>query len=228
MSIDPKQVGAHILDPQTLNRYAYTRNNPLAYVDPDGRDLQKAWGYVKQFVNSISVKISVVGGVGEKVKVGANEAHIGIRGKYSLEVGGQGYLGEKNFQTSRSVEVGVEAGREHSPIKVGESVAVTQVTGTDYVGIGPKGEEPITKEVTDSIGGHSNSTSVGPETVGVGAEVAVGIGVGAEVNTTTEGIAAAKDAISEVRDSLKDPGPPPPPTPPAPPPCTSNDKNKKC
>ena len=30
-----------VIDPQRLNLYAYVRNNPLVYVDPDGRDLQK-------------------------------------------------------------------------------------------------------------------------------------------------------------------------------------------
>lgn len=57
-SPDPKQIGAHMLDPQTLNRYAYTRNNPLAYVDPDGRDLAKAWADVKTFASSIYIKVS--------------------------------------------------------------------------------------------------------------------------------------------------------------------------
>ena len=33
-TIDP--VGGRLADPQTLNRYAYARNNPLRYVDPTG------------------------------------------------------------------------------------------------------------------------------------------------------------------------------------------------
>jgi RHS repeat-associated protein len=37
---DPVAVtGLRLLDPQRLNRYAYARNNPLRYVDPNGRDL---------------------------------------------------------------------------------------------------------------------------------------------------------------------------------------------
>ena len=31
------QESKHLYDPQMLNRYSYTRNNPLIYVDPDGR-----------------------------------------------------------------------------------------------------------------------------------------------------------------------------------------------
>jgi RHS repeat-associated protein len=37
-SADP--IGGHYSDPQTLNKYAYVRNNPLRYVDPDGLDLK--------------------------------------------------------------------------------------------------------------------------------------------------------------------------------------------
>ncbi len=33
---------ADITDPQTLNKYAYVRNNPLRFVDPDGHDLAGA------------------------------------------------------------------------------------------------------------------------------------------------------------------------------------------
>ncbi len=37
-SPDPKPSSAKISDPQSLNRYAYVGNNPLAFVDPDGRE----------------------------------------------------------------------------------------------------------------------------------------------------------------------------------------------
>jgi RHS repeat-associated protein len=35
INLTPKRV----IDPQTLNKYAYARNNPLLYVDPTGRDI---------------------------------------------------------------------------------------------------------------------------------------------------------------------------------------------
>jgi RHS repeat-associated protein len=30
---------ADVLDPQTINKYCYVRNNPLKYIDPDGHDI---------------------------------------------------------------------------------------------------------------------------------------------------------------------------------------------
>jgi len=39
-SVDPIQIKKNrLLDPQRLNLYTYTRNNPLAFLDPDGRDV---------------------------------------------------------------------------------------------------------------------------------------------------------------------------------------------
>jgi hypothetical protein len=37
LSVDPENASAKEEDPQSWNAYAYTRNNPLKYTDPDGR-----------------------------------------------------------------------------------------------------------------------------------------------------------------------------------------------
>jgi RHS repeat-associated protein len=37
--VDPLHVGAALTDPQQWNRYAYARNNPLAWGDPSGRNI---------------------------------------------------------------------------------------------------------------------------------------------------------------------------------------------
>jgi RHS repeat-associated protein len=41
---DPKARSARKIDPQSWNRYAYTLNNPLKFVDPDGMDVVLAAG----------------------------------------------------------------------------------------------------------------------------------------------------------------------------------------
>jgi RHS repeat-associated protein len=38
MSVDPKASSGHLADPQSWNRYAYAGNDPLAFVDPDGKE----------------------------------------------------------------------------------------------------------------------------------------------------------------------------------------------
>ena len=37
LSVDPENSGASSRDPQSWNAYAYSRNNPLKYTDPDGK-----------------------------------------------------------------------------------------------------------------------------------------------------------------------------------------------
>lgn len=37
LSVDPENAGARHEDPQSWNAYAYSRNNPLKYTDPDGK-----------------------------------------------------------------------------------------------------------------------------------------------------------------------------------------------
>lgn len=38
LSVDPESAGAYEDDPQSWNAYAYARNNPLLYTDPDGEE----------------------------------------------------------------------------------------------------------------------------------------------------------------------------------------------
>jgi hypothetical protein len=46
-SVDPVlPVETALRDPQQWNRYAYARNNPLIYSDPDGRVLESGWDYI--------------------------------------------------------------------------------------------------------------------------------------------------------------------------------------
>jgi len=45
-TVDPRMtIDKNVVDPQRWNRYAYARNNPLKYVDPDGRDVSIALSF---------------------------------------------------------------------------------------------------------------------------------------------------------------------------------------
>jgi RHS repeat-associated protein len=61
-TVDPElNVNAALLDPQRWNRYAYVRNNPLRYIDPDGRDI---WDLLAGMGNAI--KSNFTFGVGRE------------------------------------------------------------------------------------------------------------------------------------------------------------------
>jgi RHS repeat-associated protein len=46
-TVDPVlDVNAALQDPQRWNRYAYVRNGPMRFVDPDGRAIETAWDVI--------------------------------------------------------------------------------------------------------------------------------------------------------------------------------------
>jgi RHS repeat-associated protein len=69
-SVDPENAGADLYNPQSWNGYGYVANNPLAYVDPDGRSfLTEMWNTLSAYFGhggGPSADFSVTGyGVGD-------------------------------------------------------------------------------------------------------------------------------------------------------------------
>jgi hypothetical protein len=205
-------------DPQTFNRYAYTRNNPLAYVDPDGRDLEKAWHGLKAFLNSIQVKYSIGFGAKAGYQLGVGEVKVGASNMLNLKAGGDVAL-----QLTQAVEY--KAGTETSggktsglTIKAEQPLVTLNPDATVTLGGPPSGT--ISGKTGADIGDASLDVS-SKEEVGVGVEGGLGLVAGAKVTTTFEGISGAAEFVTETADTLKNaiiPVPrPPKPSPPRPP-----------
>ncbi len=221
MSPDPKHVSAHLSDPQTFNRYAYARNNPLLYVDPDGRDLEKAWQDFKAFAKSLSVKATVGLGYIYHAEVGKAEARAGVAATGSIEISADAVT------LSRSASAGFEAGQKGA--KVGESVSVEQTVMT-VTGSTLTGAEKPEKTRIDSSGLFGGNVESSNDKIGIGFELPAGdipVVGGVDVEASKEGLNALKDAGKELLDSLHIQGPPPPPPPPPPPTC-AGDQKKPC
>src|SRR5258708_26006002 len=69
-AVDPAYtLQANLVDPQRWNRYAYTRNNPLKYVDSDGRVLVLAGS---QSAQDQAMSIANSGLFGQQLVIGSD------------------------------------------------------------------------------------------------------------------------------------------------------------
>jgi hypothetical protein len=207
MSADPKPA-KHLRNPQDLNAYSYTINNPVRYIDPNGLDWATAWNDIKTFAASAYANVSI--GVGGELSVtkGSVEAKAGIAFKGTLETSK-----EAAVQVSKSVEAGVKVGPRDGP-QLGENVSASQTVLTANPGKVTGAETP-TMAITDSLGGN---TTVNPngDRIGLGVEVGVIALAGAEIGATKDGWSALGDAFANVKNEISLPSPPPPPPPTAP------------
>ncbi len=227
MSADPKNITAHLSDPQTFNRYVYTRNNPLLYVDPDGKDFQGALQAIKQVINEVTVKVGAGFGAGGKASGKGYEGQAEVAAKTTLT------FSNGKASVSLTGEAGVTVKTPDTP-KAGLGVEADKVLGSYDAKTGNfSGGEPITASTTvgttttnyNTTGPDQGSVSIGSNT---GAEGGYGDVAGGSVTISPAGMSDIKKAESEITDMFTTPPPPLPPpslTPPKPPQQCSNSCN---
>jgi RHS repeat-associated protein len=206
----------HLFDPQGLNRYAYTRNNPLTYVDADGKDWAQAWQDLRSFASSLYTKVTLGAGLYGKGKAGEGEVKIGIAYKNTIKLSA-GDGGNASISLTQSVEASAEASLGGA--KFGASKGAEQtVVAADTVGVTSRpGEDSWhSTETNVSRGAVDASVNSSEKERGIGAEEGAVLLGGFEAGTTAGGIAAWKDFVSNVHDEIIPPSPPPPPVPPPP------------
>jgi RHS repeat-associated protein len=193
MSADPKPFDGKLLaNPQDLNLYTFTLDNPLRYHDPDGKDWATAWRDIKVFANSVYLKYSVGGGA-EVAKKDFDEVKGGVAFKVSLEVGGN-----KIAKVSETVDLGVKVGPQTGP-RVGLNVSASKSIVVDDKGNATQEttlEKTVGASTSTTTNGTTTTTSVSSsgDQIGVGIEGGVEVIEGAEVGASRAGWSALADA----------------------------------
>ena len=133
MSPDSKMVWQKVLaNPQDLNLYSYTINNPLRYSDPDGRDWKEALG---ELLNSIHIKVSFGFGVANTKKVLGTGFKGSAETKVTMDV-------NKHDGIKFSKDAGASLKAEAGGKEVGPEIGVSKnIGGLDASGK-PTGAEP--------------------------------------------------------------------------------------
>ncbi len=183
---------AKLDDPQSLNLYAYVRNNPLVRVDADGHI---DWDSLKdKFKQVFYAKVSVGAGLGGELKLTKNagfkaEVKAGVETKATVN-------GERTV-----AKVEASAGAKLGKKAVGKSASVEmQVEKDGKLNI----QKPTFECCTMSMGsGSAEGTSSGNE-IGIGGhEGALGGEVGIDVDKAKEFGQAVKEQVnSEIKKLL--------------------------
>lgn len=101
-SADPYKASGYMVDPQSWNRYAYTRNDPIDWIDPDGSNLQS--------IGNFSMEVSA--GTFGSVVVSSDNAMFGYF--WGLLTGGLGSAAPGDT-VDNPVPVGTEPSPDFAP-----------------------------------------------------------------------------------------------------------------
>jgi len=163
-SADPKQFPHDITDPQSWNKYSYTRNNPLRYVDPDGEDWQDILkGAINGYTSSNTLNAGRIDSSNSDFRSGQaiGDAVAAVQGTVEF-LGGIG--GEVGGTALDLTGVGAVAG---VPINVASGVAIVHggtVAGTGLANLGNAVFASSTNDTpVNTLGGGQIGEANGPK-----------------------------------------------------------------
>lgn len=199
-------------DPQTLNLYAYVRNNSLLESDPNGHD--GLWGLIKEFLNVVEVKVTAGIQAGSSGKWGV--AHYNVQGtligaEAKSGLGGGG--AEAKVQSSATAEasagkgpVSISAsGNVHAQLSTSGGPSAS-ASATAKVNVGPASESASATASVDGQGGHANASTSTDASGGSDSDWKIGfgvnLGVGGEVNIDFSQLGQALDDTADSLSAL--------------------------
>ena len=187
---------ADITNPQSLNKYAYTFNNPLRYTDPNGH-CPGIMQLVCDWLNVVEVKGRAGYSIGAGFKAGPVESKyektpVAVEGKIGLGGGN----GEANVVTEISYS------GKTGPAQVGAKAGV-DYSAPDGPNFGVQGSAKL-GPVGGVVGADTTKGAYASPTLGataktdsrIGIEGTLGLGVGVNINLSQAARAAEKTAES--------------------------------
>jgi RHS repeat-associated protein len=206
---------ADITDPQTLNKYAYVRNNPLRYVDPDGHDLI----CISCLIEALSTpQARQVGGGVAKIGLGVGLVATAAGGDAPGGVAGTLLIANAAFGgavTAVSGTVDVMGAATHTEVK--PATDALEATG-NLPGL-------VTLAATGNIQAGQTVTTLADAASLVAAprEAVKNVATMADTYRTVIAVRSLlHDAVSSARGLISNPQPPSMPKPPPPPECGGN------
>jgi hypothetical protein len=211
---------AKLDDPQTLNLYAYVRNNPLSRVDADGHTdwcagknagslacgAQNAWNTAHGIASKVATtlatqataKVTIGIGLGGAVKLPVKG--VSARAEIAAKEGISFSNGKLSDTVSANGGITVGAGKT----KFGAEISVEKQMGSINMANGEmEGAQPATPDHVWGVQ-HGDSTASGSaEGFTLGGEVGDEFLGGGEISITKEGLNNLKDAAGEAWNALK-------------------------